>query len=979
MDLEDLFACPFSSAKFLPKRARSHYGKAMMWVFRELTSDSSDFWRLYGVSTRLLLAPIPGARSKSLPAETVRQRASRFMAGDWEALFRESAPQAAPWSARVDRGRELKDVVSLVREGQCSRAIGRIDSAALADPSEETLRQLRTLHPPATPLPPVRVAAPLVVEDEALEEVMRSLPQASGPGLTQLRFEHMGEIDVSGGREAIKNAVQLLVSNQVPEEILPWLMGARLIALAKLQGGVRPIAVGDVLRRIAGKVICAQYKEQFAVRFCPPPRPGAPSSAAQVGVATPGGAEMAPHLVRTLLGANPSWCAALLDCKNAYNELYRAAILDAVADMFPDLLPAAEACLRRPAWLGWRDATGAFRWIPSEEGAQQGDPLGPMFMAAPMQPHLEATLEAFPDVYLIAYLDDVTLVGDPARVRAAMGFLAPRLASIGLRLNHGKCKVYSPSGPCPQFADLVDEEGNQIAGAVEALDGVTVLGVPVGSAEYERSECAAAAAKLGGVLPAIAAELTDTQTQLLLLRFCAHPRFGHLLRGVPSSSLLGRPAGGGAGAAVAHDLNVERCLRRVLGQTGPLSAQTVQLSQQVGRWGGVGLTSAQRLCHAGWLGSWALVWAPMTVLFPAVAQMLPFLGAPEGTPLGDHPLADGFALSRAVLSRSRSFVADKPDGYPLPPGARTVVDIGWAAYAQPRTKMQHQFSTLIHAADWCRLYDGPGIQEVDGLARQHELQARLLSLLAPGAMAYLAAIPRTNRFRLTSGPMISALCTDLGLPQPALVGVRTCRCGATLDNFGHHYRSVCSQRGLRKAAHNNVVDEHVAMLKTVFAPNQVIREHGRHHGYSPNWRPDITVWNFDGRGTHMIIDVSIADPTCASYRRQAAATPLAAAAKHEERKTRLYQGDPAGASYPACGNHDFVPLAYELYGGRGSAAQKWFEDLRSRRHNRLRQETEDATWSARTFGAYWTQRIGCALKRTVGFQLTMQAHQDFVH
>ena len=77
--------------------------------------------------------------------------------------------------------------------------------------------------------------------------------------------------------------------------------------------------------------------------------------------------------------------------------------------------------------------------------------------------------------------------------------------------------------------------------------------------------------------------------------------------------------------------------------------------------------------------------------------------------------------------------------------------------------------------------------------------------------------------------------------------------------------------------------------------------------------------------------------------------------------------------------HTFVPLAYELYGGRGEAAELWFKGIQSRRHNRLCQESTDATWSASTFGSYWTQRIVCAMKRTMGFHMAMHAQQDFVH
>ena len=69
---------------------------------------------------------------------------------------------------------------------------------------------------------------------------------------------------------------------------LTALAGARLVALGKSGGGVRPIAVGETLRRLAGKLLIARNQPEAA--SCLQPE--------QVGVGVLRGAESLVHKVR---------------------------------------------------------------------------------------------------------------------------------------------------------------------------------------------------------------------------------------------------------------------------------------------------------------------------------------------------------------------------------------------------------------------------------------------------------------------------------------------------------------------------------------------------------------------------------------------------------------------------------------------------------------------------------------------------------
>ena len=80
--------------------------------------------------------------------------------------------------------------------------------------------------------------------------------------------------------------VQMLVDGRAPAFMAPYLAGAKLAALDKTKRGVfdvRPIAAGQIVRRIAAKCLCSLVKDKATVFF----RGDNPNSG-QFGVACPG-------------------------------------------------------------------------------------------------------------------------------------------------------------------------------------------------------------------------------------------------------------------------------------------------------------------------------------------------------------------------------------------------------------------------------------------------------------------------------------------------------------------------------------------------------------------------------------------------------------------------------------------------------------------------------------------------------------------
>jgi hypothetical protein len=65
------------------------------------------------------------------------------------------------------------------------------------------------------------------------------------------------------GQQALRALTKLcnfLLSGQLPSEICHLLYGASLYALHSKNGGIRPIAIGNCLRRLISKLTCFQSR-----------------------------------------------------------------------------------------------------------------------------------------------------------------------------------------------------------------------------------------------------------------------------------------------------------------------------------------------------------------------------------------------------------------------------------------------------------------------------------------------------------------------------------------------------------------------------------------------------------------------------------------------------------------------------------------------------------------------------------------------
>ena len=110
--------------------------------------------------------------------------------------------------------------------------------------------------------------------------------------------------------------VNLLACGDAPDFLRPFLAGGVSIALAKSNGGVRPLACGDPLRRLVGKCFCLGAKQDFSNMF----------AGNNFGVGTKGGVEIIAHTLRDFVTnhTGEGLAALKVDFKNAFNCVDRS-------------------------------------------------------------------------------------------------------------------------------------------------------------------------------------------------------------------------------------------------------------------------------------------------------------------------------------------------------------------------------------------------------------------------------------------------------------------------------------------------------------------------------------------------------------------------------------------------------------------------------------------------------------------------------
>jgi hypothetical protein len=1023
-DVEAILRARFRIAAAVPLRCDDLWLEALDLCLQRAERGSVEELTL-GLSLLALLPAIilRHLPSGSLPGNLVRKRLQRFQQGEWRILVEEAwhdatLPAATATPAGDDDERPAPAVISaeerlqrqgrraaeLAAAGEYSRATATLASDdTLAPLNAATIARLHSLHPEEpgfrgqewdaayiARLRAILPGVPIVIDGDNVRAAIRkaSVKSAGGPsGLTANHLRSAFLAEDSPLPKRLAAVFTRLVNGGGDTDTVAGLLGAcRLVPLLKAGGGIRPIAIGEILRRLCGRILLQQH----AAAACASLEP------IQVGVGTKNGGIALFHAASTYLAANPGKVLLNIDLANAFNRMSRVAIFKRLRGnpSLRSLIPFTRLFYLREGDLVVRDGTLEPPIVKSRTGSQQGCTFGSMLWSEGWQD----ALEDFEDQsdFAASYVDDGTFVVDAAAAAALLQHIATVAAEHGGELNLRKC-VALCSEELPD--DLRALEVKCIDPRVpEAERGLVMQGVPLGHPAFVAAWLDRHLASQREILRRLVAYVPDRLAAAQMLSWCIVPRIAHILRALP-------PPATDAFAKAFDDACVQ-CFTAIAApdyaQAGlPPAADTIMRLKL--RDGGFDIGGQQRCGPAAYVAAWVTARKLIRQLAPSLQPHLPVHLHDRPAALGDPQPFDPAAVPLTPEA------ADPAAGIPgpiralhdaiaqLPRDAKSAlrdyaeaVDT-WAAVGNgprdpdddrpvdpARIPLQAQLSRPSHNAFHATFVSSLASEPV--ILAKHRSQAGYLG------MAWLQRLNHPGVHHISNEAFTTAVALHLSLPIAGFEGL-TCGCGKALtgesgplhivscnqfaklprsETFQHAFDSiiqdVCKEARIEGAKKANGQQTPCASYASVpvmdAAGNPVLDAAG-----VPKLKdiiPDRVVRQMlddqMGPSGRYIVDTAIPSPEAESHRDAAAKQNLAAAGKTWARKYAIYT--------PVLKQNDvLLPVVCESWGGLHPGTEvrlkAWAKYLDRQA------PSEDRDFESDTLNpqimAIWRMRLSCAL------------------
>ena len=344
-----------------------------------------------------LLLQKPSKRSKSaLHVEVLKRRLEKWQEGDLESLVKEGRTI----QKRMEKGKCTKDqqekvFFRLMLQGKVGAALRWVgdNKAGLLDATSEVIDELISKHPRGKTAeegsvlhgPTDKVEAVIFdsIDGQSIQMCAKRTEGAAGPsGLDSDGWKRIlcSKQFAAKGRqlsEAIALMARRMCSTHIDPKLLQPYVACRLVPLDK-KPGVRPVGIGEVLRRIIGKAVMILLQKDLSSCTAP----------LQVCAGLPGGVEAAVHATRKMYEDDECEALILVDADNAFNSLNRNAALNNVQITCPHLATYVINTYRNPAKLY---VANSDKVILSEEGVTQGDNTAMGYYSCSTMPIIRST------------------------------------------------------------------------------------------------------------------------------------------------------------------------------------------------------------------------------------------------------------------------------------------------------------------------------------------------------------------------------------------------------------------------------------------------------------------------------------------------------------------------------------------------------------------------------------------------------------
>ena len=687
---------------------------------------------------------------------------------------------------------------------------------------------------------------------------------------------------------------------------------------------IRPIAMGNTMRKLTSKTVQFMHKGELVEVFMP----------FQFGAGAPLGAECVIQIVRNLLLLHPDWTVAKVDFKNAFNTIFRKLLLDSVVKHAPGLLPWVQANHINATRL-WHKClhpdSVEHDIIWSEEGVQQGEVLGPVNFCLVIQDiiiEINALMQSkLNGGILIGYMDDLTIIAPQTSINGIWNNLIDSAAVVGLQVNEIKCQLYNKC-----MADILHQIELPVD-VIRKFDGVVIIGTPVGDEQYEYDHWNAQLSEWKRDIIKTC-NYEDTQVALMFLTKCVATKMNYFTRMTNPNSLAGKLSIE-MDEALCNGLNILLNVKHV--KTSDQCWLQARLSPKNG---GLGIQSPVVLHAGAYLSS-------LVGTYKILSAQIKSLKVRNMYTYHCEIISTILEQIRVDINVHYKVVCDlsvQIDTENKLPTVQELID-------GPDMKFQKKFNAVVSQTMFNTLWELSNIED----------KIRLDSCSMEGSIL-ITTIPKFEEFKIDSELYRGLLCTRLGLPVQYIVPGVCVNCQGDVDTHGRHLQSSCKDSvQIKINTHNRILDQlHRLSSVAGYRCHKECTEVYARLNLRTTGRVDLVLECFDG-ATPLCGDVTVTDVRCGlvtkplKTKNRTDYLPEAAIALRDHDKNKKYD-DLLNADCI------FMAFSFENFGRWSDNTRKFFKKLIDKIHK------QEGT-PKHILAPLWKSRISMAQHKTMAIGL----------
>ena len=793
----------------------------------------------------------------------------------------------------------------------------------------------------------------LKITGQSMRQIIHKRPKLKKSGPSKLRYDHVKILIGYGGEanpdeeefaDLFASIVVSILDVSCPKQIFDFLRNSEICGIPKDETDVRPICMGDVIRKCASIAFLKSTSvvpEQIGIGEEVPMSFNAKHfQNLQLGLA-PNGCEIIIHEVRASLENFQHRDHFFADATLAYQHVSRMSGLNEVRKFFPHLLPF----LRE---IYGQDSTGFYfspdNIIPidSKEGYHQGCILAQWLHSMAILPFLKGLFQILgEDGFVKFFFDDGNMGGDFENICHALRYIREEGPKYGyiLQLNKGAYLM----GQCGSYHTALERKEHLVKtfglhedsifvhpedGGDSKIYGAKVLGSFVGSNQFIQSKLEQKLEKLKKTAQNIVDKVGSKQIQLLLLRWCFSQKINYWQRTIPPD-IMNR-----CFVKPFDDLK-KRILMTILNMNQIDDKVWFLCGEKLAN-GGLGLHHTFQTSHSAFVAS----------VIECSNDLEKFLHVENISEI-DSPMFSqlkvsiDFIKSRSDPDKIISFESLKE----LIPKNGKVKGDG------PKEALQHSISTFLEHSNSLKIkIDFSTPEEIAWLTSIKNAESGLAFDIAP----------KTSMHTISNADCIMMLKLRLRLPQQIILPGTKCDCSTrkkvvTVDKYGIHFCTGCNKDGVRIQTHNATRDHvekilHYCGILTVKEEAHVFQTADPNN----NKRADISALNLPDTFVKHLLDIRLTSPIPAINPESlimADAVKVDRAANHSyNEKLHKYE------AIASANNLGFIPIVFEITGRMHPVAHTLLEDI-IKKTSRDRFAPFEAVWK------YWISSLMIVIQK----------------